>query len=73
MCTFLLAGLTFHPFSSVQLGLYNVSTTFLSSLQFDTLPIDSRMLKKKKKVFHVISIKINLSLEYKLMAISHIP
>lgn len=72
MCTFLLAGLTFHPFSSVQLGLYNVSTTFLSSLQFDTLPIDSRILKKKK-VFHVISIKINLSLEYKLMAISHIP
>lgn len=49
MRTFLWAVLTFHPFSSVQLGLYIVSTTFLSSLQFVTLPIDSRILKKKKK------------------------
>lgn len=48
MRTFLWAVLTFHPFSSVQLGLYIVSTTFLSSLQFVTLPIDSRILKKKK-------------------------
>ena len=71
MCTFLLAGLAFHPFGSVQLGLYIVSTNFLSSLQFVILPIDSRILKKKKAI-HVITIKINLSLEYKLMVISHI-
>lgn len=73
MRTFLWAVLT-----SIHLALFRwdcVSSpppsSHLSSLSHFLLTPE--YLKKKKKAIHVISIKINLSLEYKLMVISHIP
>ena len=46
MRTLLLAGLTFHPFRSVQLGSYILCAIFLSPPQFVTLRINSRTLKR---------------------------